>query len=199
MATQLTPGTRVTVSYAVKGHEAQPTQGSINAQSTSWEAHVTLLGIVGATIVIKLPWSEVSKNEHRCFTVETAENVTTITEVEPRNDHPMNWSGQYSREDAWTVAGIYGQPTVFVGRDGSTKDLGVVFSPAAFERAAYSGYTAYGRSMTDGYYAPIHFDAWVKSFRKHPEAELANQNDMSKAGKAALPTYLAALAQAGIR
>jgi hypothetical protein len=189
-ATQLPVRTRVTVTY-----QGRETQGQITAKSTDWAADVLLLGLA-ATITIKLPWSEVAKNEYRCFTVETTEDVTTIAEIEPRNDHPMNWSGLYSRENAWVVAGIYGLPTVFVGRDGSTKDLGVVFNPAAYERAAYGGYVGYGLSMTDGHYAPIDFDAWVKSFRKFPEF---GQNDASKAVKAALPKYIAALAQAGIR
>jgi hypothetical protein len=193
MATQLPVRTRVTVTY-----KGQDTQGQITAKSTDWEADVLLLGLA-ETVTIGLPWSKVSKNEHRCFTVEVAEDVTTITEIASRNDHPINWTGEYTRENAWTVAGIYGLSTVFVGRDGSTKDLGVVFSPKAFERAAYGGYVSYGLSMTDGHYAPIDFDAWVKSFRKFPESHLASQNDMSKAAKAALLKYIAALTQAGIR
>lgn len=190
-ATQLPVRTRVTVTY-----QGRETQGQITAKSTDWAADVLLLGLA-ATVTIQLPWSQVSKNEHRCFTAIEADGVMTITEVEPRNDHPMNWmSGHTSREGAWAIAGARGLKTVFVGRDGSSKDLGVVFSPKAFERAVYGGYVSYGLSMTDGHYAPIDFDAWVKSFRKFPEF---GQNDASEAVKAALPKYIAALAQAGIR
>jgi hypothetical protein len=188
---QLPVRTRVTVTY-----QGRETQGQITAKSTDWAADVLLLGLA-ATITIQLPWSKVSKNEYRCFTAIEADGVMTITEVEPRNDHSMNWmSGHTSREGAWAIAGARGLKTVFVGRDGSSKDLGVVFSPKAFEHAAYQGYVAYGRSMSDGYYAPLTFESWVKSFRRSPDFNL---NDASEAVKAALPKYIAALAQAGIR
>lgn len=47
----------------------------------------------------------------------------------------------------------------------------------AFERTAYSGYINYGISMTDGYYAPEDFDAWVIGFRKAPINSLYWGND----------------------
>jgi hypothetical protein len=195
--TQLPVGTRVTVSYAVKGHSAQPTQGSITVKSTAWAANVSLHGL-GSTVAINLPWSEVSKNEHRAFRVAEDENTVTITEVEPKNSHPMNWAGmsETTREGAWDFARARGLRTVFVSRDGIAQELGQVFSPKTFERAAYWGYVGYGRSMTDGYYAPIDFDAWVTDFRRFPSF---GQNDVAEAVKAALPKYFAALAQAGIR
>lgn len=192
MATQLPTGTRVTVTY-----QGRETEGSITVKSTDWAANVNLLGL-GSTVTINLPWSQVTKNEHRCFGYTEDEETFVITEVEPRNDHPMNWigSGYTSREGVWALAGARGLETIFISRDGNVQDLGVVFSPKAFEHAAYQGYVGYGQSMSDGYYAPIDFDAWVSSFRKSPEF---GQNDVSETVKATLPTYIAALAQAGIR
>jgi hypothetical protein len=47
----------------------------------------------------------------------------------------------------------------------------------AFERAAYQGYINYGLSMTDGYYVPQEFEAWVTGFRKDPVSDLYYGND----------------------
>jgi len=190
----LAAGTRVTVQY-----KGQQVQGQITAKSTDWAADVWLLGMP-ETITVKLPWDKVEKNEYRCFIVEETTDLVTITEVEPRNSHPMNWSGsrETTREGAWAFAQARGKNTVFVGRDGSRKELGRVFDPRAFERAAYHGYVAYGHSMSDGYYAPIDFEAWVESLRKFPEHELNHQNDVPESVKAALPLYQQALASVGL-
>lgn len=196
---QLPAHTRVTFMYAVPGYEPQETQGVIREGSTSKLAKVEVLGLAKSR-TIGLPWNAVTKVEYRCFKVtETTESVL-IAEVEPKNSHWMNWMGfgEMSREGAWSYAGARGKQTFFKSREGQVQDLGKVFSPKSFERAAYAGYASYGHSMSDGYYAPEKFDSWVKSFRKHPAEHLASQNDASESVKAALPLYLEALAAAGL-
>ncbi len=190
MAKILPTGTRVTVTY-----KGQPTQGWITTKSTAWEAQVNLLGL-GSTVCRRYSWSQVSENQHRCFKVSETEDAFVITEVEPRNNHPMNWSctDGTSREGAWATARAQGKPVTVVDREGNRKDLGRVFSPRVFEEFAYSGYVGYGRSMSDGYYAPIGFESWVISFRKSPDFY---QNDTSARVQNALPLYMEALAAIG--
>lgn len=98
-----------------------------------------------------------------------------------------------SKESAWQAARQQTLPVFFVGIDGNAKALGTVFHPAVFERRVYSGYVGYGLSMTDGYYAPIKFDAWVKSFRANPDSWSVGGND-SRHTTADLDAYKAALA-----
>lgn len=93
--------------------------------------------------------------------------------------HPMNWMSLdgYSIDRVKQAAAIQLLPVVFIDEDGTRHEHGVQFSAEAFERAAYRGYVSYGISMTDGYYAPISFDVWVKNFRKYPVEEIRNNND----------------------
>lgn len=198
MSQILAARTRVTVLYAVPGYKDQPTQGSITEKSTEQYAHVELLGLA-RRVFIEVPWAEVKKNEYRAFTTHVEDGVMVITEIEPKNSHPMNWSGmgEYSREAAWARAGARGLQTVFVDREGNRRELGMVFDPRAFERAAYQGYVGYGCSMTDGYYAPEKFESWVKSFRQRPEEHMNRENDVADEVKAALPLYQAMLAAVG--
>jgi hypothetical protein len=197
MSEILAPGTRVTISYALPYQDPQPTQGSITDQSTEDVAHVEVLGLA-KRVYITLRWDEVSKNEYRCFQARELDGQVVITEQEPKNLHPMNWAGMglNSREGAWAFARARGMETVFVGRDGARKNLGKVFDPRAFERAAYQGYVSHGLGMTDGYYAPLKFEQWVALFRRHPAEVIAHENDVAESVKAALPLYQEALAQA---
>lgn len=128
-------------------------------------------------------------SSYRRFTTDLrvigSERTFVITEIESTTRHPMNWTdGSMTRESAWERAQAQIHHTIVVNLDGDMKDLGGVFSPAVFEQAAYRGYTGYGRSMTDGYYAPICFENWVKGFRKdvlsHTERLLAEDYDTSK-------------------
>jgi hypothetical protein len=198
MTNILATRTRVTFEYAVDGYDAKTTQGVIRDGSTEELARIEVLGL-SRTKTIHLPWSAVTKVEYRCFTTETVDGVFVITEVEPKNSHPMNWMGfnECSRDSAWARAGARGLETVFVGRDGSRKELGQIFSPRAFERAAYQGSTSYEYSMTDFHYAPEKFESWVKGFRAHPEQTLSYRNDAEDAVKAALPLYVEALLSLG--
>jgi hypothetical protein len=189
-ATQLPVSTRVLVEY--KGEEHQ---GSVREGSTERFAKVEVLGRADRP-KITVPWSALTKVEYRCFKVVETPSQIIITEVEPKNSHWMNWMGfgEMSREGAWAFAGARGKQVLFVGRMNDRRDLGRVFNPAAFERAAYQGYTSYGYSMSDGYYAPEKFESWVIGFRKDPAGHLANQNDAAESVKAALPLYQQALA-----
>jgi hypothetical protein len=191
----LAAGTRVTVLY--RGQEAQ---GVVLDGSTDELARVEVLGYVGIHPKVSRSWSQVRKNEYRCFKTEVINGVFTITEIAPKNSHPMNWSylDGTSREGAWKSAQSQTLPVAVVDREGNRQELGVVWSPKEFERAAYAGYVGYGLSMSDGYYAPVQFESWVKSFRKHPEAGLDNQNDVSDAVKAGLPLYVKALVSVGL-
>lgn len=85
-------------------------------------------------------------------------------------------------------ASIQPRPVVFLDEDNNRHEHGIQFSAAAFERAAYGGYIAYNLSMTDGHYAPIDFEAWVKSFREFPEDNL-RYNDF-KPAEGALEMYI---------
>lgn len=96
-----------------------------------------------------------------------------ITKVGTTTKAPINWTGlggETTREGAWKRAQSQHRPVVFCDAtaEADTNDLmelGVVFDPRAFEQAVYQGYVAYGHSMSDGYYAPIQFESWVKTFR----------------------------------
>lgn len=100
-----------------------------------------------------------------------------------------NFMSHYSTADtAWQRARSQARPVVILGNEKETiMELGVVFDPEAFERSAYSGYVGYGLSMTDGYYAPEPFEAWVKGFRRGPSFTF---NDAPLAVKEALPLYM---------
>lgn len=112
-----------------------------------------------------------AKTLYRRFKVEVHEDGRSfdITELEPTDKHPMNWIDlTTTREGAWEAARAQDLPVVVRMLDGTTRALGVVFDPEAFERACYRGYVSYGHSMSDGYYAPLKFDSWVASFRRSP-------------------------------
>ncbi|MFI6909761.1 hypothetical protein ACIBKY_51460 [Nonomuraea sp. NPDC050394] len=121
-----------------------------------------------------------------------------ITEIEPTNRDPKSWwmESPYALtyEAALTQAATQDQPVRVHHRDGITELLGDLFEPAAFEQAAYSGYVAYGLSMSDGYYAPISFDAWVHTFRSGPELTFNNCDPYVKASLATYQRHLAAQA-----
>lgn len=194
MTNILAAGTRVTTVY--QGRESQ---GAIREGSTEQFAKVEILGLA-KRVTLTLPWDAVKKNEYRCFQIVELEYVVEITEVEPKNLHPMNWTGlrESTREGAWAYAGARGKQVVFISREGERKELGQHFSPKNFERAVHAGYVAYGHSMSDGFYAPEKFDSWVKAFRKNPAEHLNHQNDVAEEVKAALPLYLEALKAAGL-
>lgn len=126
---------------------------------------------------------------------DTENGVFVINETGTRTDHPMNWlcgTGE-TRESAWITARSTALPVVVTLLDGTSKNLGVVFDAATFERAAYSGYVGYGYSMTDGYYAPIKFESWVQDFRRNRGKGILFQNDTPQYVKDALPLYQASL------
>jgi hypothetical protein len=90
-----------------------------------------------------------------------------IVEVEGTDRHPLNWTdGLTTREGAWRRARAQHCPVTLVPLEGEAQDLGVVFDPREFERAAYQGYVSHGISMTDGHYAPDTFEIWVANFRR---------------------------------
>lgn len=197
MATQiLPPHTRVILTYRGDEH-----QGVILKSSTQELAHVEVLGRVDHPEV-RVVWSQVTKTEYRCFEYAETEDTFVITEVAPKNLHPMNWAGlgQNSREGVWGMAKARGKMTVFVSLDGSRRDLGRIFDPRAFEKAVYQGYVGYTHSMSDGACCvPISFDSWAQDFRADPAAELSSYNSTSESVKAALPLYLKALKSVGLR
>jgi hypothetical protein len=132
-----------------------------------------------------------------------------ITKVGYTAKHPINWiDGLKDRASAWAWARCQDLPVVYcdatdLADTNAIMELGVVFDPQEFEKVAYSGYVGYGFSMSDGYYAPIQFESWVKSFRSTVAAahvELADGdesgrhhiwdgNDAPKCTKRALGTY----------
>lgn len=137
---------------------------------------------------------------HRRFTLTFTPQELVITEVEPTTDKPGTYGGDWgwgfhTRTGAWEVARTQDKPVRFVGRDGKGVSYGVVFSPAAFERACYGGYVAYGQSMTDFVYYPERFENWVIGFRRGPETSIRFGCDVSEEVRRSLPTYLASLAQ----
>jgi hypothetical protein len=145
------------------------------------------------------PEEKLEMTTYRRFTTATVEDTFVITELTPTENHPNNWwldkiDGVFTTLDtlqgAWDKARAQELPVTVHTLNGATKNLGVVFNPEVFERRAYSGYVGYGLSMTDGWYSPIDFDAWVKAFRRFPAEELARENDFHTN---ALPLYLEAL------
>jgi len=140
-----------------------------------------------------------AKTTHRRFTVTTTPAELVITEVEPTTDNPTRYGGDwgygfYTRDAAWMTARTQDKPVRFVGRDGNGVVYGVVFSAEAFEKSCYRGYVSHGLSMTDGYYAPLTFEAWVIGFRKGPETSIRYGCDVSDTVRRSLPTYLDHLA-----
>lgn len=132
------------------------------------------------------------------MTTYTAYRITTTdTEFQVKvaghhTRHPMNWfttDEGYAVENVRQLAAQQVLPVVFIDEDGTRHEHGVQFTPEAFERAAYSGYVAYGCSMTDGYYAPEAFEAWVTFFRKDPATAIRVGNDFYPS-EAALAAYL---------
>jgi hypothetical protein len=139
-----------------------------------------------------------------------------VTKIGTTTRHPMNWSaigGETSRNGAWQAARQQHLPVVYC--DASTgaetnelMEFGEVFDPRAFEQAAYSGYVAYGHSMSDGLYYPLQFESWVAHFRSEVLANAETMkayalaphnlsyadaiwtgNDLSDSVRTALPVY----------
>lgn len=135
--------------------------------------------------------------QYRTFTAtaDTDNGVFVITQTGTTTEHPSRWlyTDGITAKAAWMRARATALPVVVVLLNGTTMNLGVVFDAATFERAAYSGYTSYGRSMSDGHYAPISFDSWVKSFRRDQGREILGTNDNPRYVKDALPLYQASL------
>lgn len=92
-----------------------------------------------------------------------------ITEIEPTHDYPLNWIDipfSYTREGAWKAAKAQPLPVVFVGRDGSRKELGIVFDPTVYEQHVYAVDCSDRRAMSDAaFFAPQAFESWVHYFR----------------------------------
>lgn len=107
-----------------------------------------------------------------------------------------------TRRAAWDRARSQHLPVHVTMLNGETTDLGNVFNPRNFEKAAYSGYVQYGLSMTDGHYAPESFDRWVINFRKSVLADDAShanvwrENDAPEHVKNALMLYATQLQRA---
>lgn len=138
------------------------------------------------------------------YTAESRNTAFIITAIEV--DGPVSSIGAtyardidgryvatYHRDGAWHLARQQSLPVRFVRAGEATRDLGVVFHPGLFEHRVYSGYVGYGLSMTDGYYAPISFEAWVTAFRANPDGWDRAGND-SQHTTADMDAYKAALA-----
>jgi hypothetical protein len=144
-----------------------------------------------------------AKKTYRQFQTSTSAEQFIIREIGTTTRHPMNWCGETTREGAWAAATAQSVREIAVlatGQPVRTYNATEVFNPANFERAAYSGYVGYGLSMTDGYYAPISSEAWIRAFRKEvlESADLDAKkifygNDASALVKASLPAYAARL------
>ncbi len=125
-----------------------------------------------------------SLTQYRRFEVTTGPDALLITEIEPTTRHPMNWiDGSATVEGAWERARSQHLPIFVETLEGGMAELGTGFDPQAFERAVYSGYVGYGYSMTDGYYSPLDFEAWVYHFRQAVRGALARI--LGKAGDTA--------------
>lgn len=132
--------------------------------------------------------AEPEGDEYRRFIAGVQDGEFIIAEQSPTKAHPINWMGaEVTRENAWDAAQAQGCPVVFVDRSGNRMNLGDCWSRNAFEFAMYCGYVSYGRSMADGYYAPLSFENWVKAFRKAPHAD---ENDAPQEVKNSLPRYV---------
>lgn len=110
-----------------------------------------------------------------------------------------------SKRSAWDAARGQSWPVRFVALDGTTTELGEVFSPAVFERTVYRAYVSQGLSLTDGYFGPQDFEAWVGHFRKSvlssraPGGVFNADSDVPEPVSAALTRYSTALRQASGR
>lgn len=133
---------------------------------------------------------------YRRFTTKVVESPDSptgklflITEVESTTKHPLNWIGvEVSAEGAHHQAKRQDNPVRVLHLSGRVQDLGIVFDPRDFEQAAHSDYVCYGISMTDGYYAPIKFEDWVKPFRREVR-KLAEQ--IARTGERTLEDLIA--------
>lgn len=132
---------------------------------------------------------------YRTFATQIENGVFVITQTGTRTDRPSTWLCMDGKSDttAWLAARACGLPVVVTLLDGTVKNFSGVFSAAQFEMAAYCGYVSYGLSMTDGYYTPIAFESWVKSFRRDQGREILGDNDTPQYVKDALPLYQASL------
>lgn len=108
------------------------------------------------------------------YRAEVSEDGTRfeITKIGTTTKAPINWiNGDRTREGAWRDAQSQHRPVVYCDATATADtnqvmELGLVFAPQAFEERAYDGYVGYGYSMSDGYYAPIHKETWIRSFRQ---------------------------------
>jgi hypothetical protein len=142
-------------------------------------------------------------NAKQTFTQYNVTITDTEFEVTVRGRttrHPLNWSQGmgafscgYSIDMVKELAARQLLPVVFIDEAGNRTNHGIQFTAAAFEQAAYSGHVGYGISMTDGYYAPESFEAWVHFFRQDPQHGIKFSNDYRPA-PAVLEAYLATLA-----
>lgn len=133
------------------------------------------------------------------YRTEVSEDGTRfeITRVGTTTKHPMNWiDGCSSREGAWASARSQHRPVVYCDATATADthkvmELGVVFDPQTFETRVYDGYVGYGYSMSDGYYAPIQFESWVKSFRESVRKDTFSWdgNDTHRSVRPALALY----------
>lgn len=132
---------------------------------------------------------------YRTFTTQVENGVFVITQTGVRTDRPTTWLCTDGKSDtgAWLAARACGLPVVVTLLDGTVKHFYGVFSAAQFEMAAYTGYVGYELSMTDGYYAPLAFESWVKSFRRDQGRQILRNNDNPQYVKDALPLYQASL------
>jgi hypothetical protein len=120
-----------------------------------------------------------------------------ITKFGTTTRHPINWiDGNKDRVGAWQQARCQHLPVVYCDATSSADtndlmELGVVFDPKTFEQVVYSGYVAYNISMTDGHYAPIDEDSWIRSFREEVrEGSWSwNYNDTARSVRPALALY----------
>ena len=131
-------------------------------------------------------------NTYAAYRVTVTNTEFQVKVTGRHTSHPMNWSvftEGHSLEGVKQQAATQVLPVVFIEQDGTRHEHGVQFSSEAFERAMYRGYVAYGRSMTDGYYAPMDFETWVKIFRSDPAGERRSGNDFYPA-EGAMEAYL---------
>lgn len=106
---------------------------------------------------------------YRQFKISTRDRFFTITEVGTTTRHPMNWCGESTREGSWAQATAQAVKDIAVFLANGTEKVfegRFAFDPKEFESAAYEGYVSHGLSMTDGHYAPIARDVWIRAFRK---------------------------------
>jgi hypothetical protein len=117
--------------------------------------------------------------------------VFVITEV-AGDPSPMSATGPVTKRTAWLRARAQHLPVEVCYLNGECKLLGRVFDPRVYEQAAYLGYVSAGIAMSDGYYAPVKFESWVRDFRRSPSLPEPEQVDLLPA----LDIYKRALASA---